>query len=147
VIWVIAFALIGSALGDGVFVIMMFWIVIVVILGIPVILANVFGLGAGLLEEGNKNKASFDTDMGNMQAQLKQEYEEQVAQINCMVVEDLTDKEKVAYLRSIGRLTKSVEESSEIVGVITNNSVTIEEDSLVSDIVNNTSDDEDYKID
>ena len=58
------------------------------------------------LQDAYSNKSTFDRDLTSITEQTDKDYQDEVVKINNMTINDLTAKEKSAYLKHIGFVTK-----------------------------------------
>lgn len=82
-----------------------------VLLGFPFITIIVFVLNLFTnhdkkLNNAYNNKNTFEKDLTSIKEQADKDYQDEVVKINNMTIKDLTAKEKSAYLKHIGFVTK-----------------------------------------
>ena len=58
------------------------------------------------LQDAYSNKNTFESDLSSIKEQADKDYQDEVVNINNMTINDLTAKEKSAYLKHIGFVTK-----------------------------------------
>lgn len=112
VFWIAIFMLILSGIG----ILFDNWVIPLLAVSMPVVimplatiiimLINVFKNNDKKLNEAYSAKEHFESDLDAFMKDADNKYQDGVVTINNMKIEDLTSKEKVAYLKHIGFLTK-----------------------------------------
>ena len=113
--WVVIFMAILSGIGA----LLSNWIIALLAVSMPIVimplatiiimLINVFKNNDKKLNEAYSAKEHYESDLDAFMKEADNKYQDGVVTINNMTIEDLTSKEKVAYLKHIGFLTKRTE--------------------------------------
>lgn len=87
-------------------VILSFLIVIFPVITVMLFILNLLTNHDKELQDAYSNKNTFESDLSSINEQADKDYQDEVVKINNMTINDLTAKEKSAYLKYIGFVTK-----------------------------------------